>query len=151
MDTNKKNKSSRRQNRIAAMQFLFQWEMNPPERLETELAQFIENREGEKSYYRFTEILVRGAIENIDTIDSMIKEYAQNWDFNRIAKVDLAILRLAIYELLFCPEIPPVVTINEAIELSKIFSTSNASRFINGILDRISLTLKRPLRHPAGD
>ncbi len=151
MDTPKITKSSRRQNRIAAMQFLFQWEMNPSEILDAELAQFLQRQNKEPDYYSFAEELIQGVIQNQKVIDQTIEEHAQNWVFSRIAKVDLAILRLAIYELLFRLDIPPIVTINEAIELGKRFSNASANRFINGILDRIKTKLQRPLRHPAGD
>jgi N utilization substance protein B len=79
-------------------------------------------------------------------VDEVIKVYAKNWDFKRIARVDLAILRLAIHEMLHRRDIPPVVSINEAIDLSKEFSNPDAKRFINGILDQFKLTLNRPLR-----
>lgn len=146
---NSKHPSVRRQNRIAAVQFLFQWELNPPLVVEDALSQFLNSQPNERSSYTFAEELINGVIEHQDTIDSTLRRKAQNWAFDRIAKVDLAILRLAIYELLFRPDIPPVVTINEAIELSKNFSTHDAKRFINGILDRVKATLQRPFRQPA--
>jgi len=71
---------------------------------------------------------------------------AHNWDFDRIAKIDLAILRLAMFEMIFRKDIPPVVSINEAIDLSKQFSNADAKRFINGILDRLKDQLGRDAR-----
>ena len=79
-------------------------------------------------------------------MDQVIREIAVNWKFDRIAKIDLAILRLATYELKFCREIPPVVTVNEAIELGKMFSQADSKRFINGILDKLIKQLDRPSR-----
>ena len=79
-------------------------------------------------------------IENIDAVDAKIIQQAQNWTFERIAKVDLAILRLALYELLYRTDIPPIVSINEAIELGKIFSNPDSKRFINGLLDKVKST-----------
>jgi N utilization substance protein B len=85
----------------------------------------------------------------MDEIDDVIRGYLQNWDFKRIARVDLAILRLAVHEMLRRPDIPPVVSINEAIDLSKLYSNADSRRFINGILDQFKMTLHRPLRTPA--
>jgi N utilization substance protein B len=82
-------------------------------------------------------------------VDAKIRSLAENWDFERIAKIDLAILRLAIFEMLFRKDIPPVVSINEAIDLSKLFSNADAKRFINGILDRLKGQLDRPARTAA--
>ena len=143
--------STRRDNRIAAFQFLYMWDINTPDDLDRELDLFFENQEHPLTYYSFAEEIVRGTIEHCSEIDHEIKDYAQNWSFQRIAKVDLAILRLAIYELLYRKDIPPVVSINEAIDLSKIFSIPDARRFINGILDKFKAKLQRPYRVPAID
>ena len=75
-----------------------------------------------------------------------IRGLAQNWEFDRIARIDLAILRLAIYEMIYRRDIPPVVSINEAIDLSKQFSNADAKRFINGILDRMKDRIGRDAR-----
>ena len=79
-------------------------------------------------------------------IDGRIRGLAHNWDFDRIAKIDLAILRLAIFEMVYRKDIPPVVSINEAIDLSKQFSNLDAKRFINGSLDRMKDQLGRDSR-----
>ena len=84
--------------------------------------------------------------EHAAEIDGHIKALAHNWEFERIAKIDLAILRLAIFEMLHRKDIPPVVSINEAIDLSKQFSNLDAKRFINGILDRMKDQLGRDSR-----
>ena len=147
---NKTQKSSqRRQNRVAALQFLYQWELNKPEELLDSLRIFIENQSEERSYYEFSESLILKTIENIDMIDSKISDNANNWKFDRIAKVDLAILRIALCELYFRDDIPPIVSINEAIDLGKSFSSPDSKRFINGILDVIKETIGRPLRKPS--
>ncbi|AWT58887.1 MAG: Transcription antitermination protein NusB [Candidatus Moanabacter tarae] len=138
--------SRRRDNRVAVVQFLYMWEINPSGELKEEINGFLQSLQGDLDYYRFAEELIWGGIERRDKIDAVIKEHAQNWDFNRIAKIDLSILRLAIYEMLYRDDIPPIVTINEAIELSKLFSIEDAKRFINGILDEFKLKLQRPLR-----
>jgi transcription antitermination protein NusB len=90
--------------------------------------------------------LIRGAIENRTRIDDEIKKYAKNWDMHRMAAVDRNILRLAIYEMLFRDDIPPVVSINEAVDIAKKFSTGDSGKFVNGILDRIKADLMRPSR-----
>jgi len=98
----------------------------------------------------FAADLVRGVIAHLGVLDEKIRHYAQNWSLERIAVVDRAILRLAIYEMLFRDDIPPVVSINEAIDLAKEYSSADSGRFVNGILDRVKLELNRPLRTVAG-
>ncbi|MGK0177177.1 MAG: N utilization substance protein B [Zhongshania aliphaticivorans] len=138
--------SQRRENRMSVVQFLYQWEMNRPETLADDLYNFFQNQEEDRSYYAFAEELINGTIKNIEPIDQEITAHANNWTFERIAKVDLAILRLAIFELLYRTDIPPIVSINEAIDLSKVFSNLDSKRFINGILDKMKNKITRPLR-----
>lgn len=140
--------SARRENRIVAMQFLYQWSINKTDDLPGSLHMFFKDMEEEHSrdYYAFAEDLIHGAIHHMEEIDTEIKKYLRNWDFDRIARIDLAILRLAIYEMLKRTDIPPIVSINEAIDMSKVYSIPDAKRFINGILDQFKLTLDRPLR-----
>jgi len=138
--------SKRRDDRVAAMQYLYQWSINEPDSLSKDWVDFLKPLEQERNYYSFAEELVFDAIKHIEDVDKVINQYTKNWDFDRIAKVDLAILRLAVYEMLYRRDIPPVVSINEAIDLSKEYSNQDAKRFINGILDQFKLTLKRPLR-----
>jgi len=140
----------RHRNRVLAMQFLYLFETNPPANLNDAVMVFLEGQPEERDELAFAEELIHGAIGQIGEIDEIIRRYAQNWDFSRIALVDLAILRLALHELLSRFDIPPVVTINEAIELSKVYSGETSRRFINGILDRFKGTLTRPLREAAG-
>ncbi|MCC5834796.1 MAG: transcription antitermination factor NusB [Opitutales bacterium] len=138
--------SMRRENRTAAMQFLYQWSINKPEHLNRDIDLFFKDREKPREAYQFAEELIRGALEHLEEVDKTIQKYSQNWNFDRVARIDLAILRLAIYEMAFRRDIPPIVSINEAIDLSKRFSNPDAKRFINGILDQYKLTLNRPLR-----
>jgi N utilization substance protein B len=142
-------RKQRRENRVIAMQFLYMHDINPDEYPADQLRVFLEGQEQSREYYAFAEELIQGTLKERDAIDAIIKERTQNWTFARIARVDLAILRLAIYELLHRPDIPPVVTIDEAIELGKEFSNEESRRFLNGILDKVKLTLTRPLRTPA--
>ncbi len=141
----------RRECRVAAMQFLYIWELSRPEDVKESAMTFFGSREKPREFYAFGEELAMGAIEKIPELDEVIRNHARNWTIARIAKVDLSILRLALYELLFRKDIPPVVTINEAIEISKNFSGPDAKRFINGILDKVKETLPRPARSAAQD
>ncbi len=92
---------------------------------------------------RFTEDLAQGVAGNLGELDRVIKEYSTNWTLERMAKVDLSLLRLATFELLFRPDVPSSVVINEAIEIGKRYGTKETPAFINGILDKISRT-RRP-------
>ena len=131
----------RRRAREFALQILFQQDINRND-WEEGLKLFWDLTPADPDVINFTNILVRGTIEHLEEIDTLIKKYAQNWDINRMAVVDRNLLRFSIYELLYFEEIPPKVTINEAIELAKTFGTQDSGRFINGILDRICKELK---------
>ena len=147
--TDVKRPPQRRENRMCAVQFLYQWELNQPEQLNDAVRIFIESQDQPRDYYVFAEELIHGTLEHLEAVDSEIKEYADNWTFDRIAKVDLSVLRLAIFELLQRRDIPPIVSINEAIELGKIYSTPDSKRFINGILDQMKNKIDRPHRSAA--
>ena len=88
-------------------------------------------------------------VERRAAIDERIAKYTDNWDLPRIAAVDRNILRLAMYEMLFRDDIPPVVSINEAVDIAKKFSTRESGAFVNGILDRLKTDLTRPSRTAA--
>jgi N utilization substance protein B len=85
----------------------------------------------------FAEQIVLGVQEHLQEIDRLIEKYSENWRLDRISLIDRNILRMAIFELLYCEEIPPKVTLNEAIDLGKRFGTDDSGSFINGILDQI--------------
>ena len=91
----------------------------------------------------FVESLVRGTVDNLDTLDRLIEQRAEHWRLERMPIVDRNILRMAIYELMHCADVPPKVAINEAIELGKKFSTANSGGFVNGILDRVRMDLEK--------
>jgi len=95
---------------------------------------------------RFAEELILGVADNLEQIDQTIEEHSTNWALDRMARVDLSLLRMATYELLFRPEIPTSVVINEAIEVGKRYGTKETPAFVNGILDKIS----RICRHSPG-
>lgn len=146
MSSNKALFAQRREGRVAALQYLFAWSLNTPANLSDDIYTFLATLEKPREHYAFGEELIHGVIDHIDEIDGRIRGLAHNWDFDRIAKIDLAILRLAIFEMVFRKDIPPVVSINEAIDLSKQFSNLDAKRFINGILDRMKDQLGRDSR-----
>ena len=138
--------SPRRQNRTAAFRFLYQWEMNPPDDVATELNDFLEKLEKKEGYFSYAIELVDGILEKLEEIDALINELVANWEFSRIAKTDLAILRLGIYEILYRIDVPPVVVIDEALEISKDFSSDKSRKFLNGVLDQASKRSGRPNR-----
>jgi N utilization substance protein B len=138
--------TQRHDGRIAALQYLYAWSINTPESLENDLHVFFVDQDNPREHYAFGEEIIQGVIANRDEIDAEIKVLAQNWDFGRIAKIDLAILRIAMFEMLHRRDIPPVVSINEAIDISKEYSNSDSKRFINGILDRLKDKLGRDAR-----
>ena len=97
----------------------------------------------------FAQPLIDGMLAHLSEIDERIRRYTENYDIGRLSPVDRNVLRLAIYEMLFRNDIPPVVSINEAIELAKTFGGNDSGRFVNGILDRVKDDLSRPLREAA--
>ena len=89
----------------------------------------------------FSRLLVNGTIENIDTVDSMIGKHLVNWELKRLNRVDLAVLRMSVFTLMFQTDMHPSIVIDEAVELSKEFGTDDSYRFVNGVLDGIRKTL----------
>src|SRR5438067_1803902 len=94
----------------------------------------------------FAQPIIEGMIAYLPEIDERIKRYCENYNLNRISTVDRNVLRLAIYEMLYRDDIPPIVSINEAIELAKTFGGAESGGFVNGILDRVRKDLTRPAR-----
>lgn len=86
----------------------------------------------------FAETLVNGVAEHLERIDQLIEAHSSNWTLERMARVDLALLRMATYELLCASDVPPNVVINEAVEIGKLFGTKETPSFINGILDQVA-------------
>lgn len=137
----------RREGREAAVQYLFQRDLNTSdEKVDTSI--FWELRPAVSGVRAFGQNLIDGVLAQQEQIDERIKGCVDNYELNRIAAVDRNILRVAIYEMLFCNETPPVVAINEAIEIAKRFGSEESSRFVNGILDRVRHQLNRPARQP---
>lgn len=91
----------------------------------------------------FARLIIQGTLENLSPIDEAIKDQLEHWEFERISRIDCAILRISVYCLLYQPDIPVSVTIDEAVQLAKIFGTDDSYRFVNGVLD--ALVKKRKL------
>lgn len=141
--------AQRRDGRIAAVQYLYAWSLNPPRNLAEDMRLFFDGMVTEskpRDHYHYADELINGVITQQAEVDARIRQLAHNWEFDRIARIDLAILRMAIYEMLHRKDIPPIVSINEAIDLSKQFSSADSKRFINGILDRLKDQLGRDAR-----
>jgi len=138
----------RREGREAAVQFLFQDDLNKtdPAAVTEALEQFWTLRESSARTREFATELINGVLANRDAIDERIKRVTANYELHRIVPVDRNILRVAIYEMLYTSEVPPVVCINEAIEIAKRFGSEDSGRFVNGILDRLKEEVARPLR-----
>ena len=131
----------RRQSRELALQFLYGYGMNRREgSLEEAITDFWNSNRAPEGVRNFAADLIDGTLENLDRIDNIIREHATNWKLDRIALVDKNILRLAIYELIYRDDIPPSVTINEAVEIAKKFSTPRSGKFVNGILDKVKIS-----------
>jgi len=127
---------SRRRGREFAMQFLYSYELNPGDPDER-LDQFWEMNPTDEPVREFASVLALGTVVKLDEIDALIERYTINWDLDRIALIDRSCLRLALYEMLHCDDIPPVVSINEAVDIAKRFSTAESGKFVNGILDKV--------------
>ena len=140
----------RRHARELAVQFLYQFDLNTVA-IDEALTLFWQTQSDIGAPVRkFAEDLLRGCVTNRDIIDQNIKKYTEHWELSRIAAVDRNILRLAIYEMTCRNDIPPVVSINEAVEIAKRFSTRESGAFVNGILDRLRSDLTRPARTATG-
>jgi N utilization substance protein B len=122
-----------------AMQMLFQWDMSRQDAAKLE-AKFWRAAKAEDSTRTFANKLFEGASRDADSLDALIVQHAKNWRLERMAIIDRAVLRLAIYELRG-GETPHKVVINEAVDLAKKFSSEDAGSFVNGILDAVHKTL----------
>jgi len=127
-----------------ALQILYQMDISQ-DSYEVSLSNFWQAQAKEnieEEVKNFTSQLVKGVRGNLEKIDLKISQYATNWQLSRIAVVDKNILRLGSFELMFCHDIPLKVSINEAVELAKKYSSLEASKFVNGILDKVKLERK---------
>ena len=131
----------RRRARELALQGLYASEISG-NAIDVVLKEVSEWGDGEDEVVAFASDLLKRAAEHKATLDKDVASVVENWEFERIALVDRLILRMALCELLYFDEIPPKVTINEAIDLAKEYSTAQSGRFINGVLDSLYQTLK---------
>jgi N utilization substance protein B len=146
--------ASRRKGRILAFQALYSWDavysqtgnVSIPDGL-LDFSWIRKTGEGavqtgpDEEMAAFSRLLVTGTVENIAVVDGMIRRHLKNWAISRLNRVDLAVLRMSVYTLMFQKDMPPTIVINEAIGISKEFGTDDSYRFINGVLDSIRKTL----------
>lgn len=137
----------RRKAREYALQFLYRIDfVTQNSKLKAQNSEFrdslelfwADTNEKDANTKAFAEDIISGTIKNLKEIDSIIQKVAKRWKISRMASIDRNILRFAVYELLFRNDIPDAVTINEALEIAKRYSTSESAAFINGILDKIA-------------
>ena len=134
-------RGTRRKGRELALQALYQIEItNDPSVGAVEL--FLRHFEGTPQAKEFARRLVSGVVSQRPAIDRAIEQSTENWKLVRLAKVDLVILRMATYELMFCPDIPNAVSLDEAIEIGKRFGSADSAQFINGVLDQVAHSTK---------
>jgi N utilization substance protein B len=141
--------ASRRKGRILAFQALYSWEASGGEKnaaITENLMDFSwleDKREKlDEETANFSRLLIAGTIENKKNVDAMIQGHLKNWDISRINRVDLAILRMSAYTLMYQDDVPPSIVIDEAIGISKEYGADDSFRFINGVLDGIRKTLQ---------
>ena len=160
---------TRRQSREWALQMLVQFDLNPPESVDSAIADFweqqvqlesdslaAENRDARVIFTsndprelaslatarEFAEVRARGAWVDRDALDAALEPYLENWSLYRLGTVERAVLRLAAWELQNCAEIPSPIVVNEAVDLAKWFSESKSGRFVNGVLDRFAKNVR---------
>ncbi len=138
----------RTKGREVALQILYQSEWGTFEDVEQALEEYLNGLGTEEispahPSVKFAKERLRGVLEHKDELDTTIKRFLKGWKLNRLASVDRNILRLGLYELLKCPDIPAKVAINEAVELAKKFGSDESSSFINGVLDAVYKALMK--------
>lgn len=130
----------RRKAREVALKVLYELDvLNIP--VEEAIELFWQNFDAPEEAKTFSTVLIEGAWHNRKEIDKIISSCSEHWSLDRMSRVDKNILRMAVYELIHCDDIPPKVTLNEAIDLGKIYGSENSGAFINGVLDAIYLKL----------
>lgn len=143
----------RRRAREHSLQFLYQVDLlkSSSERIDIDkqinLYWANKDKQPEREVIDFSNRINAGTAENLDAVDEIISKYSKNWKLSRISKIDMNILRIAVYELLFIKDVPAKVVINEAIEIAKKYGTEESGSFINGILDNISKSIKKEVKH----
>jgi len=131
----------RREGREAAVQYLFSLDMHGKAE-EGQLETFWTLHTAKTSTRVYAESLIKGVLEHQTAIDEQIRGCLVNFSFERLSTVDRNVLRMAVYELLYCPDVPPPVVLNEAIEVAKALSAGESGSFVNGVLDRHAKKLR---------
>ena len=132
--------ASRRKGRILAFQALYAWDASHISLEDLLSFSWIEEDKRETledELKTFASLLITGTLENIDAVDECIKRHLEHWSLERLKKVDLAVLRLSVYSLLYQKDVPAQITIDEAIEIVKEYGSEDSYRFVNGVLDGI--------------
>jgi transcription antitermination protein NusB len=132
--------SLRSKSREFALQMLFQWDMSPQEPAKLE-AKFWQAAKAADSTRVFANQLFEGAAKEVAVVDELIVKHAENWRFERLAAIDRAVLRLAIYELRVA-DTPHKVVLNEAVDLAKKYSSEESGAFVNGVLDAVHKSME---------
>ena len=154
--------ASRRKGRILAFQALYSWDTGysqtrdksipedlldfpwievPAESDHSGVVRPVQTKPLDGETAIFSRLLVTGTIENIDAVDNMIEKHLENWEIKRLNRVDLAVLRMSVFSLMFQTDIHPTIVIDEAVDISKEYGTDDSYRFVNGVLDSIRKTL----------
>ena len=142
---------SRRKARVTAFQALYSWDVGgTSEKDVLELAWLSSDSDGEETErpafndeaMAFIRMLIAGTIENIARIDELIKKHLTNWEFDRVNRVTVAILRMSVYSMLFIKDIAPLIVIDEAVDIAKNYGPDDSYKFVNAILDNIKKSLQ---------
>ncbi|MBN1518684.1 MAG: transcription antitermination factor NusB [Spirochaetales bacterium] len=132
--------ASRRKARILAFQALYAWDAAGGDAADVLSFSWLADDSAayqDDELKTYARLMAAGAIENIDAIDAAIKKHLEHWSFERLKRVDLAILRMSVYALMYQRDIPVQISIDEAIEIAKEFGSEESYRFINGVLDAV--------------
>lgn len=141
-----KHQSSRRQGREQALQVLYSCNFHlrsDQEQARQTFDSLMAGQGSDQTGQDFAWDLVQGVLEHQDHLDKIIAEFSKNWRLERIAKIELTVMRLSLFEMLYRQDVPLKVAINEGIELSKKFGDGKSGRFVNGILDAIAKQIRQ--------
>ncbi len=141
----KKKINGRRATREWIIQFLFHLDFNA-EPVDIALKDFWAEKEPNEREKTYAEEIIKGVVQHKDELDDRLSQYAKRWDSERMGAVDRTVMRVALFEMLYREDVPPVVSINEAVHFAKDFSSFQSGRFVNGVLDRIRKEIDRPAR-----
>lgn len=134
--------SRRGQARVTAMRFLFEFALNPSDQLEEALENHLQHMKVREGIADYAKQLIRLSIEHHEQVVQIISDHLENWNIERLSAVDRTVLKLGVVELLYIESVPPKVTINEMVELAKIYGSADSPGFVNGVLDAIHLVFK---------